>query len=64
MLKNLSKGLILRYKSLDRNLEIICDGQPRGLTIYQVSAWSDVGGFIRKRKSLQTDGRTDGRPGE
>ena len=54
MLKNLSKGLILRYKSLDRNLEIICDGQPRGLTIYQVSAWSDVGEKVYRR----TDGRT------
>ena len=29
-------------KSLDRKLEIICVGPPHGLTIYQVSAQSDV----------------------
>ena len=60
MVKNLIKGLKLRLKSLDHNLEIICVEPPRGLTIYQVSAQSDVN-YRRSYTETKTitDGRTD-----
>ena len=58
MLKNLIKGLLLREKSLDRNLEIICVGPPHGLTIYQVSAQSNIN---CSRSYMETKKFTDGR---
>ena len=57
MLKNLIKGLLLCLKSLDRNLKILCVGSPHGLTIYQVSAQSDVN---RRRSYTETKKFTDG----
>ena len=62
MLTNLIKGLLLRQKSLDHNLEITCVEPPHGLTIYQVSAQSDVNcrrSYTETKKF--TDGQTDGR---
>ena len=61
MLKNLIKGL-LHKKSLDHNLETICVEPPHDLTIYQVSAQSDVNcrrSYTETKKF--TDGRTDRR---
>ena len=50
-------------KSLDRSRETICAGPPHGLTIYQVSAQSDVNcrrSYPETKKSLKTERRTDG----
>ena len=55
MLKNLSKELATLLKSLEHNLETVYAGPPHGLTVYRVSATSDVN--CRKRKFYR---RTDG----